>query len=553
MILLLKSCLIPWTLSFSMFCITGLGVNFADIDLNQDSKDTLIVRNLRTENLITAIATQGNSNPEALKIANEWVSPISVNAADIAFLQSQNLRTDNVNTVIGTHCCNPKPLEIGNEWVSPKNDDTDRLSEDNFTSYRLSLSINPSPVEISPSLPKPSGNYSVGTTSYDFTDPEREEIYTEDPDDKRELMVRVWYPSEKVLGGKRAPYFSESSPGENPLGAIAIATNSIINAPVAQTESGYPVLLFSHGFASLPEFNTINAEELASQGYVVATINHTYESSVSVFPDGRVVTTSQFFNPVIEEQLESLNKNLNQNSNENLHNSEPLISSKAEEMLKQSVGVRAKDAQFVLDKLAEINGKDPSGLLTGKLDLDRVGMFGHSLGGATTAQTLLQDNRFKAGIDLDGGLFINGVDESLSQPFMFMNSEVMGTGNISEAQVPETQVQDFIKLRKSFFQNLQSDGYDVTIRGTGHYYFSDIPVAVTQLKDAGLPLGELGQLEDLIDIGNPHPINPERATQIINDYIVVFFNRYLKNQESPLFTASSPYPEVTALRASQKS
>ena len=494
--------MISWTLGLLIFWISGfsanaLGVNLtnADIELTQQAKDTLI----------------------------------GINSADIEFVQDVNL---------------------------------DRLNEDKFISDRLYPSLTKSTIKISPSLPKPSGNYSVGATSYHFTDPEREEIYTEDPDDKRELMVRVWYPSEKVLGGKRAPYFSESSPGENPLGAIAIATNSIINAPVAQTESGYPVLLFSHGFATPPEFNTINAEELASQGYVVATINHTYESSVSVFPDGRVITISQFFNAAIEDQLESLNKNLNQNSNENLHNSEPLISSKILEIFKQSVGVRAKDAQFVLDKLEEINGKDPSGLLTGKLDLDRVGMFGYSLGGATSAQTLLQDERFKAGINLDGGLFINGVDESLNQPFMFMNNGVMGTDNTSEAQLPEAQLQDFInkqqdlinKLRKPFFQNLQSDGYDVTIRGTNHSYFSDIPIVLTALKNAELPLGELGQLEveDLIDIANPHPINPERATQIINDYIVAFFDQYLKNQESSLLTGSSPYPEVIALRASKK-
>ena len=449
MILLLKNCLIPWTVSFLMLCISGLGVNFGDIDLTQQSKDALI----------------------------------AVNGVDTAL--SQNI---NVN----------------------------RPYQDNFTysqkGYRDGELL---------FLPKPSGGYPVGTTSYYFTDPKREEIYTEEPDDRRELMVRVWYPSKQVLEVKHAPYFSQSLGVEDSLGAIA--TNSIVNAPVARTQSNYPVLLFSHGFASLPEFNTINAEELASQGYVVVTINHTYESSVSVFPDGRVITTSQFFNSVIKEQLESLNKNLNKNSNENLYNSETL------EIFKQSVEVRAKDAQFVLDKLKEINGKNPSGLLTGKLDLDRVGMFGHSLGGATAAQTLLQDKRFKAGIDLDGGLFINGVDESLNQPFMFMNSEVMGTSNTLEPEV-----EDLIKLRKSFFQNLQSDGYDVTIRGTGHYYFSDIPLVLKKLKDAGLPLGRLGELENLIDIYNPNPINPERATQIINDYIVAFFDRYLKNQESSL-------------------
>ncbi|MEM6753941.1 MAG: hypothetical protein AAF630_13300 [Cyanobacteria bacterium P01_C01_bin.38] len=434
--------MIPWTASFLMLCIPGLGVNFGDIDLIHQSKDALI----------------------------------AVSGVDIAL--SQNINVDR------------------------SSGDNFKYSQKGYRDRELLF------------LPKPSGDYPTGTTSYYFTDSKREEIYTEEPDDNRELMVKFWYPTNKLYKVKPAAYFNQSLSVEDSLGAIV--TNSIVNAPVARTQSNYPVLLFSHGFASLPEFNTINAEELASQGYVVVTINHTYESSFSVFPDGRVITTSQFFNPVIKEQLESLNKNL--------HNPEPSINPKTSEIFKQSVEVRAKDAQFVLDKLKEINSKDPSGLLTGKLDLDRVGMFGHSLGGATTAQTLLQDKRFKAGIDLDGGLFINGVDESLNQPFMFMNSEVMGTGNTLE---PEFQ--DLIKLRKSFFQNLQSDGSDVTIRGTGHYYFSDIPLVLKKLKDAELPLGNLGELENLIDIYNPHPINPERATQIINNYIVAFFDRYLKN------------------------
>ena len=461
MILLLKNFLIPWTVSFLMLCITGLGVNFGDIDLNQQSKDALI----------------------------------AVNGVDTALSQNINV---------------------------------DRPYRDNFTysqkGYRDGELL---------FLPKPSGGYPVGTTSYYLTDSKREEIYTEEPDDHRELMVRVWYPSKQVLKVKHAPYFNQSLAVEDSLGAIA--TNSIVNAPVARTQSNYPVLLFSHGFASLPEFNTINAEELASQGYVVVTINHTYESSFSVFPDGRVITTSQFFNSVIKEQLESLNKNLNKNSKENLYNSETL------EIFKQSVEVRAKDAQFVLDKLEEINGKNPSGLLTGKLDLDRVGMFGHSLGGATAAQTLLQDKRFKAGIDLDGGLFINGINKSLSQPFMFMNSELLGTGNTSNSDFQEA-----IELQKTFFQHLQSDTYKVIINGTGHFYFNDLPFILPELKNAKLPL-PFTQFENWVAADNSNPINPDRAIKIINDYTVAFFNKYLNHEKSSLLKikpSSLTYPEV---------
>ncbi|MDY6902701.1 MAG: serine hydrolase, partial [Cyanobacteriota bacterium] len=126
----------------------------------------------------------------------------------------------------------------------------DSLSEDNFVSddsTRLSL-------------PEPTGEYSVGTANYYFQDSEREEIYTEDPDDNRELMVRVWYPSE-ISEGETIPYFSEElsrelAPGfglsEEELIELnkQISTNSILNAPVADTESDYPVLFFSHGFGT---------------------------------------------------------------------------------------------------------------------------------------------------------------------------------------------------------------------------------------------------------------------------------------------------------------
>ncbi|WP_058183563.1 alpha/beta hydrolase [Mastigocoleus testarum] len=176
--------------------------------------------------------------------------------------------------------------------------------------------------------------------------------------------------------------------------------------------------------------------------------------------------------------------------------------------------------------------QDPLGLFTGKLDLDRVGIFGYSLGGAIAAQTLLEDDRFKAGINLDGGLYIDGVDESLNKPFMFMNNEAFGTGNPSDP---------LVKAQQSFFENLQDDGYELTIRGSNHSNFSDLPLVLKELQDAGLLSGE--SENSIAD--NSNPINPKRATQIINDYTVAFFDQYLNNQESPLLEASSsPYPEV---------
>ncbi|MEM7555092.1 MAG: serine hydrolase [Cyanobacteria bacterium P01_A01_bin.84] len=414
--------------------ITALGADLADIDITQQGEDTLI----------------------------------TVNDAEIAFLQDINI---------------------------------DSLSEDNFIINHNSGSL--------PSFPEPSGEYSVGTASYYFKDLEREEIYTEDPDDNRELMVRVWYPSVETLEGDEVPYLSEELtqliasdldiPPEKLSEIVkAVPTNGSLNAPVSEAESDYPVLFFSHGFGTAPDFNTINAEELASQGYIVVSMNHTYDAPVTVFPDGRVVGQSPVFNTQDPSEFDKL--------------------------AKQSVGIRAEDAQFILDELEDINaGADPLGVLSGKLDLDRVGIFGYSLGGATAAQTLLEDERFKAGINLDGGLFIDGVNESLKQPFMFMNSEDF-TGELLE-------------LQQSFFDNLQNDGYQVKINDTNHQSFSDIPLFVTELKDAGIPLDGLDNFIADID--------PERGTRIINDYTVAFFDKYLNDEDSSLLTgSSSPYPEV---------
>ncbi|MEO0935263.1 MAG: hypothetical protein AAFY21_16410 [Cyanobacteria bacterium J06641_2] len=158
---------------------------------------------------------------------------------------------------------------------------------------------------------------------------------------------------------------------------------------------------------------------------------------------------------------------------------------------------------------------------------------GESLGGATAAETLLQDDRFKAGINLDGSLLTNSIDKSLSQPFMFMNSEVFGVATPSDPLSKELQ-----EIRESFIENMQNDGFQLTIDNTNHQSFSDIPIFLNQLKDAGV---DLGDLENFIA-----PIEPERATTIINDYTVAFFDKYLNNQDSPLLVAdNSTYPEVT--------
>lgn len=380
------------------------------------------------------------------------------------------------------------------------------------------------------SFPEPTGTYAVGVTSLYFADSQRAEIFTEDPDDIREITAKVWYPSEDVSGAATTPYMSEelASAFASGLGIPldkfvnliqSIPTHSVENAPVAAAESNYPVLFLSHGGGDMPEFNTFRAEELASQGYVVIAINHTYESALNILPDGRVASHSP-------------------------------LSDAAE-----NVAARSRDIQFVLDELEKLNaGNGPTGLLNGRLNLDRVGVFGVSTGGVTAAEVLASDPRFKAGANLDGSLQVDTFNASLSQPYILFNNVAFGTEISSDALYRGDE--------QAFLNHLQNEGYEVTIRGTTHlHYTSDVPFLFPLLQDFGIELGELegsfnyffdpqGTIESY-EHKNFELIEPNRVTQITNDYITAFFDQHLNNQESPLFANSSfplpeAYPEVIA-------
>lgn len=371
------------------------------------------------------------------------------------------------------------------------------------------------------SLPEPTGEYQTGTTTYYFTDPEREEIYTENPDDNRELAVKVWYPTDTDTGIP-APYISEELgqaissglelPEDSPdIGQVlqSIPTNSILNAPVAETDTEYPVLLFSHGLGALPEVHTIQAEALASAGYVVAGINHTYDSLVSVFPDGEVTPQT----PVLAADNDF---------------NEAFL-----DILSQDITVRAEDARFVLDELTALNaGDDPLGLFADKLDLDKVGILGHSLGGATAAETLALDSRFLAGINQDGGLYGSNADASLIQPFMFLNAD---RTNPFPDELP------LLELQQQFLNNLIGDGYDVSIAETEHNNFTDSGFLISSLANTGIPTNAL---QNLSFLSEDTDIDSVRALNITNDYTTAFFNRYLEDGESPLLDDAAKYPEV---------
>jgi predicted dienelactone hydrolase len=357
-------------------------------------------------------------------------------------------------------------------------------------------------------LPRPTGPHPVGTQVRAFTDPERGEEATDDPDDRRAFMVQLWYPADPCGVGDAAPYLQPAE-GDSRRAALPfedgfeakIVTHARLDVPLAGEGAPHPVLLFSHGFSMLRGDYTSLLEDLASHGFVVAALSHTFDTEVTVFPDGREVP----FDPVVPEPPPDAT---------------PEEIEAFMEAMDQHVAVWVEDARFVLDELTAFAQDDPEGLLTGRLDLDRVGILGHSYGGATAAEACALDNRFDAGLDLDGSLFgpkRGSGGRSLVQPFFIM----LGEGHLgADPSVDET------------YGALQGPGYLAEVAGAAHLTFSDLPVVVDHFLGGGFEAF----------FGT---IAPDRAVEVTNAYTRAFIQAHVRGEPAPLLDGpSADFPEV---------
>src|SRR5437867_5666217 len=179
-----------------------------------------------------------------------------------------------------------------------------------------------------------------------------------------------------------------------------VHAHAMRNSDVSPQQRSYPVVLIRAGAsAAVWNYSTL-AEDLASHGYVVVGFDAPYRTSVVVLPDGRVMRRRPENNP-------------------ELVFGRPDSASRINQLLAAWTG----DIAFVLDRLEQLNRSDASGTFTGRLDMARVGVFGHSLGGAAAAQFCHDDSRCKAGIDVDGSLHGSVVQAGIHKPFMFLLSD----------------------------------------------------------------------------------------------------------------------------------
>jgi hypothetical protein len=149
------------------------------------------------------------------------------------------------------------------------------------------------------SLPSPTGKHRVGRMLIQLIDENRLEAYSAEKEDKRELVVWIWYPAAPISDSKPAIYLPDKWSEADfvygvKLGTTGFECHSLENAPVDSSQPMYPVIIFSQAGFSILSYSAI-IEEISSHGYIVVGINHTYDAPVTVFSNGRVIPVSPKF------------------------------------------------------------------------------------------------------------------------------------------------------------------------------------------------------------------------------------------------------------------
>ncbi|GGF69073.1 carboxylic ester hydrolase [Paenibacillus albidus] len=366
-------------------------------------------------------------------------------------------------------------------------------------------------------LPKPDGEEAVGTVSYQWTDQERLESYTPEPKDVRKLMVQMWYPAKTVNGTPMTVFPEEPALFREYMNVFAESmhlpgfaldywkyarSNSFEEAPVQAAERPYPLIIINHGMGTSGLLQTSQAEHLASHGYIVVAIDHTYSTAATAFPDGTVTNFRS------------------ETSSDDFFGSAGAIGE-----------LWTQDVAFVIRQLEAMNSGQVQSPFAGCMDMNNIGTMGHSFGGATAFEAVYSIESIKAGINMDGTLFTVDNRSQINKPFMFLQSD--NAVQIKEAYdkdtLPDNVREHLLKEMDIINRVVERGGFHLRIKGSAHYNFTDLQLYSPLIKYTGMT----GDIEG------------HRGADIVNRYVLDFFNHYLKGTGGELLSGPrKDYPEV---------
>lgn len=367
-----------------------------------------------------------------------------------------------------------------------------------------------------------------------LTDESRNNIYQ---DGFRKIIISIFYSTKINRENKFSKYIDLYHPKEDILiekfkmfgiddDYVRQITSKVIpNAPFS-SEIKHPVVIFSPGFGIERDMTTLTIDSLLEAGYIVVTVGHVFDSMFTIFPDGTV-----------NEQ----------------HKDVGLIDKTDFKGYQKFITIRSDDISFVINELTKLNQHDE--IFKNKLDMNKLGVMGHSLGGTTVLEAAYQDKRIKAGILLDGGLCDLDLTERLhnnnylNTPFLNFRQEYSTYESMSNKFINDLKAQfdensdelnnemtafkeissRYVKGQKDLYQYLTGFKSFIKLKGAEHMNFTDIPVILNKNIDTTVKLYE-----------------------IINKVNLIFFNEFLLGKAGcyTKFIKNNPYQELCEIDSS---
>jgi dienelactone hydrolase len=247
--------------------------------------------------------------------------------------------------------------------------------------------------------------------------------------------------------------------------------------------------------------------ELASNGYVVCSIDHPYHSLFTFGADGRLIRADQSF---LQEVI-----GLNNGKNDE----------ETKFKLEQKwLNVRTKDMNFVLDTILAHAKDTGSGVAYQRIDPEKIGLMGHSLGGAASAQVARERNDIEAVINLDANLFGEYLD--------YVDGKYVMNDKVYPVPILTIYSDDMVRLMAAVknpndviavkhVTASASKAYEIHIAGTNHMSLTDLPLVSPFL---------VSMINKSVNIGGGHEANKYYIIEKMNDIVLKFFNVYLKGE-----------------------
>ncbi len=355
-------------------------------------------------------------------------------------------------------------------------------------------------------LPVPSGPFAVGYRRDEVADPARMLTRGSSRGMRRRLVLHFWYPSGDARGARTMPYMNDTLastwaashglPGNFQHG---IRTHVVPDAPLADSGGAWPVLLFSHGRSWPVQTYQIMLTDLASRGWLVVAISHPGEEALTSYADGSAVLFDQ------EAWSDAAGE---------------------ARVLGREIDEVVTDAEFALTHLGRWNGSKASPWY-GRIDLRRVGYFGHSLGGSAAAVALTRVSGVKAAAALEGVVHDSSLRRLLvNRPLLTM------IGGYNDAELSW----------RDYRPGPDGVVFEASVRGAWHASFADLLLVYRAYAARGWLARHRRELD------------PARVNQIVTDYLDAFFRRYLFGTPALLLRPyssaergdyeTSGYPEV---------